>query len=54
MMIADKAAVGIQKNADVRPYKATMTTMAVYIPAKGVRTPDLDLSAEREKDPVAG
>ena len=31
-----------------------MTTMAVMMPAAGVRTPDFDLSAEREKDPVAG
>jgi hypothetical protein len=31
-----------------------MTPMAVKIPAIGVLTPDLDLSAEREKEPVAG
>lgn len=31
-----------------------MTTMAVMIPAAGVRTPDFDFSAERENDPVAG
>jgi hypothetical protein len=31
-----------------------MTTMAVIIPAAGVRTPDLDFKAEREKEPVAG
>lgn len=54
MMTADKAAVGIQKKADVNPYSATITTMAVIIPAAGVRTPDLDFKAERENDPVAG
>lgn len=53
-MTADKPAVGIQKNAGVKPYRATMTTMAVKIPAKGVRTPDLDLRADLENDPVAG
>jgi hypothetical protein len=31
-----------------------MTTSAVIVPASGVRTPDLDLRAEREKEPVAG
>jgi len=31
-----------------------MTTIAVTIPAKGVRTPDCDFKAERENDPVAG
>jgi len=54
MIMADKPAVGIQKKAEVRPYNATMTTIAVNTPAKGVRTPDFDLRAEREKDPVAG
>ena len=54
MMIAERPAVGIQKKAGVRPYRATSTTMAVMMPAAGVRTPDLDFSADREKDPVAG
>ena len=31
-----------------------MTTIPVNTPAIGVRTPHLDLSAEREKEPVAG
>ena len=31
-----------------------MTTIAVRIPAAGVRTPDLDFKAERENEPVAG
>lgn len=31
-----------------------MTTIAVMIPAAGVRTPDLAFKAEREKEPVAG
>ena len=31
-----------------------MTTMAVKIPASGVRTPDFDFNADREKEPVAG
>ena len=31
-----------------------MTTRPVTIPARGVRTPDLDFMAEREKEPVAG
>ena len=54
MMIADRPALGIQKKAGVRPYNATITTIAVRIPAAGVRTPDFDLRAEREKEPVAG
>ena len=54
MITAESPAVGIQKNAFVRPYRATMTTIAVTIPANGVRTPDLDLIAVRENDPVAG
>lgn len=31
-----------------------MTTSPVIQPAAGVRTPDLDLRAVREKEPVAG
>lgn len=31
-----------------------MTIMPVHQPAAGVRTPDLLLRAEREKEPVAG
>ncbi len=31
-----------------------MTTIAVKMPAAGVRTPDLDFNAERENEPVAG
>jgi len=54
MMIAERPAVGIQKKAEVKPYRATITTTAVTTPARGVRTPDLDLRAERENDPVAG
>ena len=54
MMTAERAAVGIQKKAGVRPYKETMTMMPLRMPAAGVRTPDLALSAEREKEPVAG
>ena len=54
MMMADNPAFGIQKKAGVSPYNATMTTIAVKMPAAGVRTPDLDFSAEREKEPVAG
>ena len=54
MTTAESAALGIQKKAGVRPYRATSTTMAVMMPAAGVRTPDLDFSADREKDPVAG
>lgn len=54
MMTAESPAVGIQKKAGVKPYKATITTIAVIIPAAGVRTPDFDLSAERENEPVAG
>jgi len=53
-MTADRPAVGIQKKAAVNPYSATITTMAVMIPAAGVRTPDLDFKAVRENDPVAG
>ncbi len=51
MITADRPAVGIQKNALVKPYRATMTTMAVMMPAAGVRTPDFDLSAERGERP---
>lgn len=54
MMTAERPAFGIQKKADVRPYSAVITTMAVKTPAAGVRTPDLDFNAEREKEPVAG
>ena len=54
MTTADKPALGIQKKAGVRPYRATMTTMAVRMPAAGVRTPDFDFNAERENEPVAG
>lgn len=54
MITADIPAVGIQVKAGVRPYNATMTTIAVNIPARGVRTPDLDLRAVRENEPVAG
>ena len=54
MIIADRAAVGIQKKAGVKPYRATMTTTPVNHPASGVRTPHLELSAERENDPVDG
>ena len=54
MMTAERAAVGIQKNAGVRPYRATMTTTALKRPDAGDLTPDLDCNAEREKDPVAG
>lgn len=54
IMTAERAAVGIQKKAGVRPYKETMTIMPLSMPAAGVRTPDLALSAEREKEPVAG
>ena len=54
MMTADKAALGIQKKAGVRPYKATMTTTAANRPDAGERTPDLDCSADRENEPVAG
>lgn len=54
MMTADRPAVGIQKKAGVRPYKATMTTTEVRMPAAGVRTPDFDFRADREKEPVAG
>ncbi len=53
-MTAAIPAVGIQKKAGVRPYRETMTIMPQRIPAAGVRTPDLDLRAEREKEPVAG
>jgi hypothetical protein len=31
-----------------------MTTIAVTTPPSGVRTPDFDFKAEREKEPVAG
>ncbi len=54
MMTAESPAVGIQKKAGVRPYNATRTIMPLRIPAAGVRTPDFDLRAERENDPVAG
>jgi hypothetical protein len=54
IMTAEIPAVGIQKKAGVRPYRETMTIMPQRIPAAGVRTPDLDLRAEREKEPVAG
>jgi len=53
-MTADMPAVGIQVKAGVRPYNATMTTIAVKTPARGVRTPDFDLRADRENEPVAG
>lgn len=52
--MAEIPAVGIQVKAGVRPYNATRTTIPLRIPAAGVRTPDLDLSAVRENDPVAG
>lgn len=54
IIIADSPAVGIQKNAGVRPYSATITTIPVNHPASGVRTPHLELSADREKEPVEG
>jgi hypothetical protein len=54
MMMAERAAFGIQKKASVSPYKATMTTMPVNHPPAGVRTPDFAFSAVRENDPVAG
>ena len=47
-------AVGIQVKAGVKPYNATITMIAVNIPARGVRTPDFNLRAERENDPVTG
>lgn len=53
-MIAESPAVGIQKNAGVRPYRATITMIAEKMPPAGVRTPDLDFKAERENEPVAG
>jgi len=54
IMTAERPAIGIQKKASVKPYRATITTTAVTTPAAGVRTPHFDLSAERENDPVAG
>ena len=54
MMTADRAADGIQKKAGVRPYNATMTTIALNKPLAGVLTPDFDCSADRENEPVAG
>lgn len=44
----------LQKKAPVKAYRATTTVTPVKIPAMGVRTPDLDLTAVREKEPVAG
>jgi hypothetical protein len=40
--------------APVNAYKAIMTTIPVGIPAAGVLTPALDLSADLENDPVEG
>jgi hypothetical protein len=53
MITADSPAVGIQKKAGVKPYRATITTIAVKMPARGVRTPDFALRADRENEPVA-
>jgi hypothetical protein len=55
-MTTASAAMGTQKKAGMSPYNATRTIMPLRITAAGVRTPDLDLRAEREKElePVAG
>lgn len=41
-------------NAGVKPYRATITIIALMIPDNGVRTPLFDCRALREKEPVAG
>jgi len=46
--------LGSKKKASVNPYKATITPTAVNNPARGVLTPDLDLRADLENEPVAG
>lgn len=53
-LVVEKIDANLQKNALVNAYSAMITRMPTKTPARGVRTPDFDLTAVREKEPVDG
>ena len=52
IIIVKRPAIGIQKNAEVRPNKVTMMIVPLRMPAAEVCMPDLALIAEHEKELV--